>query len=271
MPFATYNDYLDELKLMEAQAFSMGITVVAGRTYDGYRSLVAQKDVAAPAIPATNAVLSKSDQGALNGNMPNFTGNLSIIGARMNSSLANISLVLIDRLVHTAGLSGTSTAEQVANLPTPALTRYTNGVGVQMAITIWVAVGTTASSVTVKYTNSDGTPNRVSPAVQIGATGFNGLGRMLTIPLADGDVGVRSVESVTLSGTTGTIGNFGVFLYKPIGVMFSTDVNFTNVADIISGGIIGFQDIDDDAFLSGFTISNVTPTTATGALIFGVT
>jgi len=37
--------------------------------------------------------------------------------------------------------------------------------------------------------------------------------------LADGDTGVRSVEGVTVAATTGTAGNFGVTLFKPIFMM----------------------------------------------------
>lgn len=41
---------------------------------------------------------------------------------------------------------------------------------------------------------------------------------MLPIPLQTGDLGIRSVESVALSGATatGTAGNFGVTLFKPL-------------------------------------------------------
>jgi hypothetical protein len=39
---------------------------------------------------------------------------------------------------------------------------------------------------------------------------------MIILPLQEGDSGVRSVESVTVLATTGTAGNFGVTLFKPL-------------------------------------------------------
>jgi hypothetical protein len=131
----------------------------------------------------------------------------------------NATIILADRLSHQGGLSAIVTTPQTTNLPTAALTRYTDGVGVWAGIQIYATLGTTATTFTVSYTNSDGVAGRTSIATNIGSSAFNVLGIVLPIPLQEGDKGVRSVESVTLAATTGTAGSFGVVLYKPLIMM----------------------------------------------------
>lgn len=121
--------------------------------------------------------------------------------------------VLIDRLSHQGGLSGTVTTSQTTNLPTAALTRYTSGEGVLAAIEVYTGVGATDAVWTVVYTNQAGTGSR-SVSFLLSAT--PSLNTFITIPLQDADTGVRSVESMSLTPSTGTAGNFGITLYKPL-------------------------------------------------------
>lgn len=129
---------------------------------------------------------------------------------------SNSGIMIIDRLSHQGGLSGTVTTAQTTNLPTAALTRYTSGVGVFIALEIFSQVGTTATTVTVSYTNQASTAGRTTKAVVFGATSNREAGAFIILPLQDGDTGVVSVESVTVLATTGTAGNFGVVLFKPL-------------------------------------------------------
>lgn len=131
------------------------------------------------------------------------------------------SLILCDRLSHQGGLNGTSATAQTTNLPTAALTRYTDGVGVHAALEIYTQVGTTAVNATVSYTNQSGTSGRTSINATFGSTNYRNNGRFITLLPASGDYGFRAVASVTLSATTGTAGNFGVTLYKPL-IFFPT-------------------------------------------------
>lgn len=125
-------------------------------------------------------------------------------------------IVIADRLSHQGGLSGTTTGAQTTNLPTAALTRYTDGVGVMAAIEIYSAIGGTARTFTVSYTNQAGTSGQTSEASNIGGANYSTAGRMLFVPLQAGDSGIRAVASVTISASTGTAGNFGVTLFKPL-------------------------------------------------------
>lgn len=124
--------------------------------------------------------------------------------------------VFFDRLSHQGGLSGTVTTAQTTNLPTAALTRYTDGKGVCIGIQIYTSIGATNTTLTCSYTNQAGTAGSTSKAISIGGTGRSNGGTLLLVPLQDGDTGVRSVESVTLAATTGTAGAFGVVLLKPL-------------------------------------------------------
>lgn len=171
------------------------------------------------AIPSAAAVCTNTTVGALN--LESTVGNSGVDYRLLAASIVTTGfagqLMLMDRLSHQGGLSGTSTSTQTTNLPTAALTRYTDGVGVMGALEIYTAIGGTATTATVSYTNQAGTPGRTSKPFTIGgnASGANST-RFLPFPLQDGDLGVRSVESVTLAASTGITGNFGVTLFKPL-------------------------------------------------------
>jgi hypothetical protein len=146
----------------------------------------------------------------------NGAAELRMLECRFGWADARASLCIADRLSHQGGLVGNVTTAKTTNLPTAALTRYTDGEGVRIGLEIYATIGGTATSVTVSYTNQAGTSGRISEAVQIGATNFNAASRFIQVPLASGDTGCRSVQSVTVLATTGTAGNFGVTLYRPL-------------------------------------------------------
>ena len=130
------------------------------------------------------------------------------------------TMFLYDRLSHQGGLSGTTTGAQTTNLPTAALTRYTDGVGVMACIQCYGTVGSTEVDLTCSYTNQAGTAARTSVAMEFSSTsGAGGIDDMQPIALQQGDTGVRSVESVTLSASTLAAGNFGVTLIKPLALI----------------------------------------------------
>lgn len=136
--------------------------------------------------------------------------------ATLGISLVNSCWILCDRLSHQGGLVANVNTAQTTNLPTAALTRYTDGVGVWAAVEIYTQIGTVATTVTASYTNQAGTSGQTSDAVVIGGTSFREVGRLILLPLAAGDYGVRAVASVTLAADTTTAGNIGVTLFKPL-------------------------------------------------------
>lgn len=121
--------------------------------------------------------------------------------------------LLVDRLSHQGGLSGNVTGAQTTNLPTAALTRYTDGVGVMVGLEVYSDLGSTNTTVTVSYTNTADVAGRAGTIAFID-TPFDPA--FYPMPLQSGDLGVKSVESVSLAGGTGAVGNFGMTIYKPL-------------------------------------------------------
>lgn len=102
------------------------------------------------------------------------------------------------------------------------LTRYADGVGVQIAVVAFSSpMGGTPSNITVTYTNSDGVTGRTTPAqamtvsVNIGSF-MVPWGCQPYMKLQAGDVGVRSIQSLSLSASMGTATYAGIMLMRPL-------------------------------------------------------
>jgi len=180
---------------------------IAGRpaslwTYDGQPG--------GGATPGAVAAPTNATVGALPFTSPGG-GRQSWMTQAWATGLVAGTLILYDRLLHIGGLNGTTiTAQTVGG----TLTRNTGGVGNMIMVEIYTVIGTTARTITASYENT--TPaTRTSVATAIGATGFREVTRAIILPLQAGDTGVTAVNSVTLSATTGTAGNFGVTVFKP--------------------------------------------------------
>ena len=256
MPLTDYDEYAARMRENRAADFQMSAAFgTAARLCFASRLFLP-----APAIPTTSVALDKTSDHSI-GPMPAVgSGRLSILGARLNpSGIGGQALILVDMLNLSGGLSGIVTTAQTTNLPTAALTRFTSGEGVMAGLCIWTNIGATATTATISYTNQAGTPGQISTATQIGGSNVANLaGRIIPIPLAAGDTGVRSVESVTLAGTTATAGNFGVCLFRPLAMMAMNDWQGAHVIDAVtSGGFIGaLAEVHPDACLSVFGIGN---------------
>lgn len=123
------------------------------------------------------------------------------------------TLLVYDRLGDISGLNGTTTTAQTF---TGSLTRNTGGIGNRIWIEIYSQIGTTATTATCSYTNQAGTSGQVSPAFAIGGTNNREQTRIIEVSLASGDYGVQAVANVDLLATTGTAGDFGVTVIRPL-------------------------------------------------------
>jgi hypothetical protein len=204
----------------------------------GGAQLLASQWLSAPnagLAPSTPAACNKDTPGSLlqSDNIATVTGEYwalaSATAVPQSASVTNVFLVC-DRLSHQGGLSGIVTTAQTTNLPTAALTRNTTGADVMMGVEIYAQIGSTATTITASYTNQAGVAGKITQAVVFGGgSGNQAVSRFYVATLADGDTGVRSVESVTVAATTGTAGNFGVVLFKPI--MMLPALAFGNFAE----------------------------------------
>lgn len=229
-------------------------TPIAGRMvslwqYDGtYGNGAAPGAVAVPtnstngALPITNAGGSREKW-------------LTQIFATANTSGI---LLIYDRLLHISGLSGTSTADQTVQGASPSvvLTRNTGGVGNIAFYEIYTNIGSTARTLTMTYTNSAGTGSRTSTQT-IGGTGFNSAQRAQIIPLAAGDKGIQAIEKVKLDATTGTAGDFGITIAKPIAFVPIGTAAAPGFRDFTTG-LPGLPKIDTNACICFAFIHNGT-------------
>lgn len=186
-------------------------TPIAGRplslwTYDNTRGGQGATP-GAVAVPtnATNGSMFQSDA----------TGGRELFMTSLIAGGNNIAarLLVVDRLLHIGGLSGTVTTAQTVG---GTLTRNTGGAGNQIWVEIYTIVGTTATTITASYTNQAGTSGRTTVATTFGGTNFREVTRTFPLPLQAGDTGVQSVQSVTVLATTGTAGNFGINIVRPL-------------------------------------------------------
>ena len=116
-----------------------------------------------------------------------------------------------------------ATAQTLTGTPT---LRYANGAGVRPYLVSTVASGATAHNISLSYTNQAGTAGRALPvtvagtasntAAHIAHSGVaaNNYGPFL--PLAGGDTGVQSVQTITLSAAS-LAGTAALVLARPIG------------------------------------------------------
>lgn len=172
------------------------------------------------AIPTAAAVCNNTLLGALQFAQQTapMTSYLTILEGVSNT--ASMTLELHDRLMHMGGLNGTLTTAQTVgldlqpNLGTDNLDARKGGSDysdVQWWLEWYSATGSTATTATVNVTYNDGTTGNLT-GVALAATrgaqhaiALNGF-----IPAADSGKYIRGVNSVTLSASTGTAGNFGV-------------------------------------------------------------
>lgn len=172
-----------------------------------------------------------------------------------------MQLILYDRLVQTSGLSGTSIVSQTVN--STAITRPdANGEGTELWIEIYTAIGGTERTLTVTYTNSAGTGSRTGTVLAAGTTGTAGY--MYPVTLQSGDTGVKSVQSVQWSASTGTAGDFGITILRRIATLQTPSQTHDGYRNVFS---MGMPRIYDDACLA-FMLSADSAVSATGHFNF---
>lgn len=166
--------------------------------------------------PTTAAACDDTTNGAAFSPLPAVgAGKKLYLAAEVAMGQSTGSLIIgnvafTDRLSHQGGLLMNTTAEQTTNLPTAALTRYTDGDGVMIGLDIYTSANV-ACLASAKYTNQAGVSGRVTQQVSIPSNAA--VGRRFILPLQGGDTGVRSVESVTHTSPSGS-GICGITLFK---------------------------------------------------------
>lgn len=213
------------------------------------------------ASPMVATLLRQSTDGGLRhgGNVSSSTKFLRRLMAMTTTATAlPMPMILCDYLLYYPFIDEGSTDEQFMD-NTTALSRYTDGAGVQMMAVI-VGSHSLVSGVqfSVSYTNSSGTAGRTSAVVELTtAQGVNGTIATSAratdkcfgpfIPLQTGDTGVRSIQSVTL--LTADVGLFTLVLVKPLAQMTIRGIDAPVEKDFFLDHAI-MPIIVDDAYLN---------------------
>jgi len=170
-------------------------------------------------------------------------------------------VMLMDRLADILPSATTNaTVTPIANLALTNMTlgtgRHSDGRGVMAALMCTTAISG-SPVINITYTNRDGVAGKVSQNVATGAaTQFT----IIPIPLADGDTGIRSIQSYNIV-TAGTSGQFALVLYKPIATFAQpSNSDLPGYREMWEGGAI--TRLYPDACFELLNINNTSSTTS---------
>lgn len=192
-----------------------------------------------------NGVVLSSSATIPNGAIPHYdpASNNAYVFRLTGSATISGRLLFLDRLWHNGGYTITSTSAQNSTTPTwPSRcptsgtddTPATTGHGVLLACEISAATGAGTPTITCAYTNSAGTAGRSATNI-IATVASSAIGATYFIGLQAGDVGVRSLQSVTLSATW-TSGTMNMVAYRVIADLELAGAFVPSAIDAISGG-----------------------------------
>ena len=178
----------------------------------------------------------------------NVGGFKQIINASAFSASATTMpaiFMLVDLLGFYPITTVTTTGAQTLN-NTVTLPRYTTGAGVQAIVVPSTVMGAATPTITLGYTNSVGTASRATPstpALPLGNTAaavssvvYSGTGSGKYgpfMPQANGDAGIRSVQSISLSASY-VSGVLNLLLVKPLLTMPMTTIGVAAERDLLN-------------------------------------
>lgn len=222
------------------------------------------------AVPTTAAVCTTALTGAMG--FAQQTAPATSYGAYMEVVTSNSAMTveIHDRIAHMGGLNGTLTTAQTVGIDLSTLLSTSNvevRIGdanysdVQWWLEWYTATGSTAVTATVGVTYGDGTSGNLT-ALSLAATrpasfmvSLNAL-----IPAASSGKYIRAVNTVTLSGSTVTVGNFGVTATR---IRMASMCPVANLKTISNWADLGFPEIGNSACLFPVVL---TSTTSSGTL-----
>jgi hypothetical protein len=228
MAITSLNDVAIGLSSTSRQTMIINKASIASQVANNYCSLWrATGWPVQPAIPAAVTICDKTTVGAWNFTYPSGGQSLYLAAAKMTMSVAGNGVEVHDRLVHMGGLSGIVTTAQTVGLVVSGSTsnlqaRLGNSdlSELQWWLECYTTTGVTAVNFTAAVTNTDlSTSNIViAPGASMAAS------RLFPVIPAAGKK-IKSIDTVTLSASTGTAGNFGFSVTREI-----TSLEITNVS-----------------------------------------
>ena len=235
MGFSSLDDFISEVtvnnKFNRTDFYkTTGVAAAAGRCYD---LSLANGNPIQQLYAGTNLTfvpLSESDGKGIytGGNVSPDTKHLTNIGAVSSVATAVPSFVeFVDVLGYYPLTTNTITTSQTL-INTLSIPRYTNGAGVRAYIVATTTMGAGTPNITMTYTNQSGVAGRTMP-VTVSAVATAVQSHLVHsdpsankyfpfLPLAVGDTGIRSVQSIQLSATM-TSGSMALVLCKPLATL----------------------------------------------------
>ena len=221
------------------------------------------------AIPTTAALCTKVLTGAIQFTNQTPPATSYFAWAAMQCSNAAVAHDLQDRIAHMGGLVFNVTTPQSVGLdldtaglnPDAARLGDANFSDVMWWLEVYTDGGATASNATINVTFNDGTSKDLS-VVAVGGTlragrtiNLNGL-----IQAADAGKYIRDINTVTLSASTGTAGNFGFTATRSRATL---PLFVANKPEVYDWAALGFSEIVNDSCL--FFIQSA-PSSSTGTV-----
>ena len=209
------------------------------------------------AIPAAAAVPIRTTTGAITYTNPTGGRSMYIGRGFVISSIAGTDVQFHDRLAHMGGLSGTSIASQTISVDASVVALDArrgdaNYSDVQWWLEWYTDTGATASNATVAVTYDDNTTGNLA-VIAVGGT--IRAGRMIPLLPATAGKRIKSIQTIILSASTGTLGSFGVTATRALGSITCPVANYGTVAD---WAMIGLPKVADDACIQAVVIAGST-------------
>lgn len=246
MAITTLDGALAGMQAPQVIAKAVTPTLVAGRPHSLWYLNGAPGAGLTPANTAGGVVLTNGTLGAVNGAIPRVdpgSGNAYLARFGGASQQGGV-LMLADRLIQVGGNSGgsaisvTTTTAQTINtttLPSRDLNGATSGDGVHWALEIITATGAGAATPSLSsYTNSGGTTSRTASLIDT-YVASSAIGAFYRFGMQAGDVGIRSVETLTLSVSM-TSGSIALVGYRPLAYLELPAAFIPNAIDALTSG-----------------------------------
>lgn len=199
------------------------------------------------AIPTTAATPTSATDGAWALPTPG-SGEKMYLGKLAASLTVAGQLMIFDRLAHMGGLSGTVTTAQTVDLDIATAASQgrcaADGSDVLWCWEWYADTGSTGQTISATYTNNQDQSGRASQSTSLPATRRAGMCYPILPNVADKFI--KSVQTTTLSGTTGTAGNFGVTARKRLAEMPFPLANVGGIADFAD---LAMQEIQSNSCL----------------------
>lgn len=200
------------------RAVSKSVTVSsAGASQRWWSSWTLGGSPAAGTAPAGSVSYTNATTGALAQSDPLTELRMFVkrISLQLGTGIQPVTLLIYDRICSVGGLVGNVTTSQT--VATPSVTRWATATDRIMPMwEVFSSPGSTTGPIlTMGYTNQAGTAGQTMTSLMSSTLDSSGsVFRHLS--LASGDVGVQSVDTITLSASFGIAGNCAITLIKPL-------------------------------------------------------